>query len=347
MSRRRASTILAVLAALMMAPSSVSAAKPNELTAASVQPTSGSTATTFVLSVRYRSGAGNPASAVTATVAGQTLIMGINSGTSVDGIWTATTQLPVGSWTVTYSAEVAKGPTPTVGGGTVTVTANQPSPSGPVGSTPSSAASEPDVPVGTPLPNPAQSASPRPVAGAPSGAAQPSTPASNASPGAAPASSGGSSGSGGSEGRGGGGGNSSGGGAQPLASAAGAPAPSGRQGLPGRGTAGPDGPMHQGLLDAVLLFGIVGVAAVALVGVGWILVTGRRNEPDASPADAGTAADPGVRAIPTVEQRAIRRARLNQSNDPILAALGLPETDPPPARESEGRLPRSGKRVKG
>ena len=343
MSRRRASTILAVLAALMMAPSSVSAAKPNELTAASVQPTSGSTATTFVLSVRYRSGAGNPASAVTATVAGRTLLMGIISGTSVDGIWTVTTQLPVGSWTVTYSAEVAKGPTPTVGGGTVTVTANQPSPSGPVGSTPSSAASEPDVPVATPLPNPAQSASPRTVAGVPSGAAQPSTPASNASPGAAPPSSGGSGG-----GRGGGGGNASGGGgAQPLASAAGAPAPSGRDGLPGGGTAGMDDPMNQGLLDAVLLFGIVGVAAVALIGVGWIVVTGHRNEPDASLADVGAAADPGVRAIPTVEQRAMRRARLNQTNDPILAALGLPDTDPPQAvRESEGRLPRSGKRAK-
>lgn len=342
MSWRRASTVLAMLAALMMAPSSMSAAKPNELTAPSVLPTSGSTTTTFVLSVRYRSEAGNPASTVTATVAGQTMLMAITSGTTVDGTWTASTQLPAGSWTVQYSAVVAKGPVPTVESGTVTVAGNQPSPPGPGGGTPSNAASEPDAPTATAVPNPAESASPSSVEAAPSGGAQSSAPASNPSPGAAAASPG--SGGGG----GGGGGNSSGGrGARAPASAAGDPAPGGSHDLPDGGVIPAAGdPMDQGLLDTVLLFGIVGVAAVALVGVAWIMVTSRRNDPEASLADAGASSDPSVKAIATAEQRAMRRARLNQSSDPILAALGLPDTDPPPARELEGRLPRGSKRDK-
>jgi hypothetical protein len=101
--------------------------------------------------------------------------------------------------------------------------------------------------------------------------------------------------------------------------------------------------MKPDLLDTVLLFGIVGVAAVALVGVGWIVITGRRNDQEL--ADAGIGTDPAVSAIPTVEQRAIRRARLNQSSDPILAALGLPDTDPPPPAKLEGRRPRGKKRT--
>ena len=66
-----------------------------------------------------------------------------------------------------------------------------------------------------------------------------------------------------------------------------------------------------------------------MLGVGWLLVTGRQREAESSAADAGSALDPAVTAIPTVEQRALRRARLSRANDPILAALGLPEDDAP------------------
>ena len=66
MSRRRVSVLVAILAALVWAPSSVFAAAPNQLSQASVTPASGGTSTVFVVTVRYRSTAGNPATAVTA-----------------------------------------------------------------------------------------------------------------------------------------------------------------------------------------------------------------------------------------------------------------------------------------
>jgi hypothetical protein len=316
MSWRRASTVLAMLAALVMAPSSVSAAKPNELLSASVVPTSGTVSTPFVLSVRYVSEAGNPATAVTATVAAQTILMANTSGTALDGTWTAVTQLPAGSWTVTYTAVVAKGPVPTVRSGTISVAQSS-------------------------APNPVESAGASSREPSPSRGAQPSAPTSNTSPGAEPVSSAGAVANPSADN----------GGVEPLATPDGAAGPAGRGAVPSGGgggaTAGSDDPSSPDLLNMVLLLGIVGVAAVALVGVGWIAITGRRNDPEASLADARIGADPAVRAIPTVEQRAIRRARLNQSNDPILAALGLPDNDPPPpaADELEGRRPRGKKRA--
>ena len=69
MSRRRVAALLAIMAALAGAPSSVSAALPNQLSQASVTPLSGDTSTVFVVTVRYRSAAGHPATAVTSTPA--------------------------------------------------------------------------------------------------------------------------------------------------------------------------------------------------------------------------------------------------------------------------------------
>ncbi len=339
MSWRRALIVLAMLAALVMAPSSVLAAKPNELLSASTVPTSGTVSTLFLLSVRYVSDAGNPATAVTATVAGQTILMANTSGTALDGTWTAVTLLPAGTWTVIYTAVVAKGPVPTLKGGTVTVAGSQPTPASPGSTSPSSLAPEFNGATESIAPNPVASARASVGEGAPSRGAQPSAPTSNTSPGAMPVSSAGVGANPSADNAG----------VQPLATPDGAAAPSGRGDLPSGGggaAAGSEDPMSPDLLNMFLLFGVVGVAAVALFGVGWIALTGRRNDPDASMADAGISADPAVRAIPTVEQRAIRRARLNQSNDPILAALGLPENDPPPpADELEGRRPRGKKRT--
>jgi hypothetical protein len=266
--------------------------------------------------------------------------MANTSGTALDGTWTAVTQLPAGSWTVTYTAVVAKGPVPTVRSGTISVAGTEPTSSSP-GSSPSNVASGSGGGTQSSAPNPVESAGASSREPSPSRGAQPSAPTSNTSPGAEPVSSAGAVANPSADN----------GGVEPLATPDGAAGPAGRGAVPSGGgggaTAGSDDPSSPDLLNMVLLLGIVGVAAVALVGVGWIAITGRRNDPEASLADAGIGADPAIRAIPTVEQRAIRRARLNQSNDPILAALGLPDNDPPPpaADELEGRRPRGKKRA--
>jgi hypothetical protein len=87
----------------------------------------------------------------------------------------------------------------------------------------------------------------------------------------------------------------------------------------------------------VLLFGIAGVAAVALLGAAWIIIISRRDRAEPSVAVAPPI-DAAVPAMPTVEQRASRRARLRPSDDPILAALGLHDEEPlPPDGERGGQ----------
>jgi hypothetical protein len=97
-----------------------------------------------------------------------------------------------------------------------------------------------------------------------------------------------------------------------------------------------------------LLVGTVAVAALALLVAGWIAIGGARpGEEEAVAETRTTGGDPAVAAIATVERRAMRRARLRASDDPILAALGLSEADPAaePAPDLEGRLPRRTQRV--
>ena len=98
----------------------------------------------------------------------------------------------------------------------------------------------------------------------------------------------------------------------------------------------------------LLVSGIAAVGAVAMVGTGWLLAAARREREAAAEASDGSDADPAVRAIPTVEQRALRRARLRQSDDPILAGLGLederPRSGPPAATKAASPKPRRGGR---
>ena len=80
--------------------------------------------------------------------------------------------------------------------------------------------------------------------------------------------------------------------------------------------------------------GTLAVAGVALVGSVWMFLAGRREHQ--------AAIDPGVSSAATVDQRALRRARLRSTEDPILAAMGLPDDDvapkamPPPSVKSTG-----------
>ena len=71
-----------------------------------------------------------------------------------------------------------------------------------------------------------------------------------------------------------------------------------------------------------MLIGTLAVAGVALVGSVWIFLAGRRERQ--------AVIDPGISAAATVDQRALRRARLRSTEDPILAAMGLPDDDVPP-----------------
>jgi len=82
-----------------------------------------------------------------------------------------------------------------------------------------------------------------------------------------------------------------------------------------------------GVGDLLLLLGIVvGVAAVALLGIGWMLaVRGRDDEPEAAH---------GARAAENEARRARRRTRA-AGHDPVLAAMGL-EDDHPPGDEAGG-----------
>lgn len=119
---RSAALGLLVLAATLAAAPIAAAAPPNRLQAPSASPTSGTTATDFTFSVRYRSGDGSPASSVTAAVAGLTLYLTLASGTATDGVYTGSSTLPAGTWMVTFEAITPSGDNPTATAGPVQVT---------------------------------------------------------------------------------------------------------------------------------------------------------------------------------------------------------------------------------
>jgi hypothetical protein len=86
--------------------------------------------------------------------------------------------------------------------------------------------------------------------------------------------------------------------------------------------------MPNQLLDTIVLFALIGVGATAVVALAWNRVTSRRG--DAIRQDEGGS---------TIERRAVRGARLQHADDPIVAALGLHDADAGPPVELEGRLP--------
>lgn len=146
---RTAALTALILAWAMLAaappPVEAGAPAPNQLTNPVVNPMSGTTATVFTFSVRYRSFANDPALSVTASIPGVTLPMALTFGSALNGTWTTTSTLPAGSWTVTYAANATQfnDPTRTVG---PVVVAVPPTP----------------TPVPTPVPTPTPIATPRP-----------------------------------------------------------------------------------------------------------------------------------------------------------------------------------------
>jgi hypothetical protein len=116
----------ALAAALTMPWSVVVAAQPNQLSAPTVSPTKGEVTTTFTFSVHYVGR--NPATSVTVVVGSRTIQLALTAGSATAGMYAGSSQLPAGSWPVTFNAVATKGNPPTISGGTVTVVGPTPSP---------------------------------------------------------------------------------------------------------------------------------------------------------------------------------------------------------------------------
>jgi len=93
-------------------------------------------------------------------------------------------------------------------------------------------------------------------------------------------------------------------------------------------------PATDGLLSMVLLVGLSGVAAVALIGVAVMLAGRRRDHDDeaakpaaASFASRATKSSPDAMPDAVMERRMLRQSRFRMTDDPIVAALGIGNDD--------------------
>lgn len=162
MPRRRSYAALLVLALLLALAPPTFGAPGNQLSQGSVNPLNGTTATSFVFTVRYTSAQGHPATSVSATVSSFTVPMGLIAGTASDGTFQGNTNLPAGSFNVTFLADAQKGFDPSLAGPTVTVTFAPPPTPVPT-PPPTLAPTPPPTPVPTPPPTPVPTPPPTPV----------------------------------------------------------------------------------------------------------------------------------------------------------------------------------------
>lgn len=324
---KRGALLLAVVAALLLgAPSVVLAAPPNRLEAATAEPTAGTALTLFHFSVRYVSGAGNPASGVTARIGPLDVPLQLASGTATDGTWSGSSLLPVGTWSLTYRATATKGSSPSLAGPTMTITGASPSPESRPGDEEPSPSSSDGADVGGPSSGPAQtpvaepkaphkpgrdSPTPEPAPGDGSGSRDGGVPGTDDTP--EPAA--GSGGRASDDGR-------RRGGAAPVPRSPDAPAVE-------DGTPQGDEDSPWGRRDLLLLLGaIVSVATIALVGTGWMLAS-REREDEAAGEDA-TAGVAAMAARVARRRRARASAGVPPDHDPVLAAFGLDQADETP-----------------
>ena len=342
----RAGILIALFAALLGAPRAVLAAPPNQLSAATASPTSGSTITMFTFGVRYTSTTA-AAGVVTVSVAGLTLPMPRVSGSATDGTYRVSSLLPAGSWVPTFEAYPLKGPHPSISGPQIHVAALAtpkpsmlPSPTALDVAPPSSAAAEPGDDPATPTalaePQPTAGAVSAPGDEAPAPGSEPAASTPNQvepSAGAVTATPGG-------------------GGARPAAPVAPAPgttasgspesaaSPSGNRRSPAPGPAAAPFAGSNAAWTTLALAGF-GAAALGILAIAWILLGRRRRGDGDQPLPAAAAVSPGgttehdgAPLTPSTEQllgRAARRSRLDPSDDPIVAAMGLsPRSDAAP-----------------
>ena len=355
--RYRGLLVLAIIAALLGAPSIASGAG-NALTSPSVSPGSGTVDTIFTLTVSYDGQF--RATGVTVAVGGQVLPMTRVGGSAKSGTWAASGTLPIGTWAPVFTATAERGGVATVTGSLVSIggAVSPPTPDPTVTGSPKSPhetneggtpidSDDPgdgggDTPIAAPADNdaPDDSAEDSPVAEpatpAPddepedtSAPDEPSAAGTSATPGSddgmAPAS------------------------AAPAVDdedkpAAGPAAPSSGSSVPDqeRG-AGSDGPSASGpellaedddVLGMVVLLGLAGVAGMAILGTGWLMAWRRRG---------GSADEAGARAAATeavLERRTLRQARVRLEEDPIVAALGIDDQPTRRARRSARQVSR-------
>ena len=358
--RMRGLIVLATIAALLGAPSIASGAG-NSLASPSASPGSGTVETVFTFRVGYDGQFS--ASAVTVSVAGLHLPLSLVSGSPLDGIWSVSTVLPPGTWTPTYTATASRGNTASIAGGPVYVAglAGPPptpaatvSTSAPPGSGEEVDSGQPFDP-GDPAPEPAP-ADDVDASASPSGDGAPASadPSSPAGPG--DRTGGGTDGPSTTIGSPAPGGASDDGGApaapaapDPESDASAAPriVPAADRTDQGEGThAG----SRNGLLGLVLIIGLSGVAAVAIIGTALLVVGRRRSEePEAAVAFDATSEAADTDAL--LQRRIVRRARVRLADDPIVAAMGVDhqvdarrrrEAARPPAGD-QGERPRRGR----
>lgn len=154
--------VLGLVVGLMIATTTGKAAAAPKLTAASVTPMTGTTATLFQFSVQFQPGT-ETASIVNVSVAGTSLSLARNGGPEANQIWTGSMTLPAGSWTATFSGTTASGTNPAAVSVTpIVVTIPTPRPTsipatpGPAGSV---APSVSPAPLGTTVTDPSSSSS--------------------------------------------------------------------------------------------------------------------------------------------------------------------------------------------
>jgi len=331
--RLRLPLVLATIAALLGAPSLTSAAS-NDLAAPSVSPTSGSVTTVFTLLVSYDGKF--PVSTVSVAVAGLSLPMARVSGTLAEGTWAVNTLLPAGTWTPTFSSSGERGSTSVVTGPTIAVTGGilpgvTPAPTGT--SDPSSRDNESDGgPVGTQDPgtvDPGTAPAEGDPVAEPSAATEPTaTSPADASPGSSPGGGtlpppGGSSDTPRAPGTTGDAGADDDG---PAAAPAEAPAPDeSRQPavMPASDESAGGEPaeafVEDWTLTVVLLLGLSGVAAVAVIGTALLILGRRRSTEDDVPIVVPERTDTDA----VLQRRTVRRARVRLEDDPIVTAMGV------------------------
>ncbi len=353
--RLRGAIVIGVLAALLGAPPTASAAA-NVLLSPVVAPASGTPSTVFVLGVTYDGDF--PAARVDAAVGAKILPMKLVRGTPLAGRWEVSTTLASGSWPVTFLAVTDRGNSPALAAGAIVVLARGPSaPSPSPAPTPQSSAergtertrSSADIP--TPLP---PSAAPEPAPAEQDPPADDPPQDTSSEPPVQPSVTAGRAGTAdGGQGAGPAAAPTGSHVASPVASpSAGAvtPPPSGPGSTQGPRNRGPaeDGAPTEGrpppadaaettgetLGDAVaILSGWAAMLAVACGLIGLFVVR-RRSRSRPLPATASLADETAA----LLERRALRRARTVLPDDPIIASLRI--DDAALARRSTERMRR-------
>lgn len=106
---------------LLNAAVAVLGAQPNQLLNGNVQPGNGTTSTSFVFTVRYRSTNENEPTSVRAVAGSVVIPLSLLDGQPYDGRYRGSARLPVGIWAVVFQA-TAQGNDPILAGPTVIVT---------------------------------------------------------------------------------------------------------------------------------------------------------------------------------------------------------------------------------